>query len=116
MSDLDDLDRLIESERVDRRFIDAFEDAEDRSRMWQSMVDWTFEQKITQKTIGTRMGVAQSTISQFEAGGDHRLSTMQRYARAINGRLEFRFIPNGDDEAYGESVNRGVDGDHTDYP
>ena len=46
---------------------------------------------LTQKVIARRMGVEQPAVSQFEkTTGDPRLSTLQRYARAVECRLDFR--------------------------
>lgn len=39
--------------------------------------------RMTQAEIAEKMGVTQSTVSQFENGMDPRLSTIRRYARVL---------------------------------
>lgn len=47
---------------------------------------------LTQQQIAERMGTTQSAVSDFERiGGDPRNSTIQRYARAVGGRLHQLF-------------------------
>jgi transcriptional regulator with XRE-family HTH domain len=44
---------------------------------------------LTQKDVAERMGVGQSTVAGFETEmSDPRLSTLQRYARAVEARLD----------------------------
>lgn len=44
---------------------------------------------LTQEEVGHRMGTNQSHVSEFErAATDPRISTIQRYARAVEVRLE----------------------------
>jgi len=44
---------------------------------------------LTQTEVAERMGVGQSTVSGFETEmSDPRLSTLQRYARAVEARLD----------------------------
>lgn len=44
---------------------------------------------LTQTDVARRMGVGQSTVSGFETEmSDPRLSTLQRYARAVEARLD----------------------------
>lgn len=42
---------------------------------------------MTQGKVAEAMGVGQSTVSEFEASNDPRLSTIQRYAQAVNVRV-----------------------------
>lgn len=51
----------------------------------------------TQKKIAKWMGVKQPVVSEFETEtSDPRLSTLQRYARAIGGKIEVRFVGGSD--------------------
>lgn len=56
-------------------------------------------QGLSQREVGRRMGCNQSTVSQMEAGQhDPRLSTLQRYARAVNVILELDISLKPEDE------------------
>lgn len=47
---------------------------------------------ISQTQVAARMGTSQSAVARLEAGGvDVRLSTLERYAAALGGRLEMRY-------------------------
>jgi transcriptional regulator with XRE-family HTH domain len=51
---------------------------------------------LSQTEVAARMGTSQSTVARLEAGEvDPRLSTLERYAEALGGRLdvELRFGP-----------------------
>lgn len=57
-----------------------------------SLVGKRIERGLTQHELGKRIGVTQATISDFErAGGDPRLSTIRRYALAVDTHI-FHFI------------------------
>jgi predicted transcriptional regulator len=46
---------------------------------------------LSQVEVATRMGTSQSAVARFEAGDlDVRLSTVERYASALGGTLEWR--------------------------
>jgi predicted transcriptional regulator len=46
---------------------------------------------VSQAEVATRMGTSQSAVARFEAGDlDARLSTLERYAAALGGTLEWR--------------------------
>ena len=46
---------------------------------------------ISQVEVAARMGTSQSAVARFEAGDlDVRLSTIERYAAALGGKLEWR--------------------------
>lgn len=52
--------------------------------------------RLSQTEVAARMGTSQSTVARLEAGEvDPRLSTLERYAEALGGRLdvELRFGP-----------------------
>ncbi|MGH3156273.1 MAG: helix-turn-helix domain-containing protein, partial [Streptosporangiaceae bacterium] len=66
----------------------ADQDARTRSRLLEHLTALRTCQGITQAQIATRMQTTQSFISQLENGGtDPQLSTPQRYARALDTRL-----------------------------
>jgi len=46
---------------------------------------------LSQTAIAARMGTSQSAVARFEAGDDDfRLSTIERYAAALGGEIEWR--------------------------
>jgi predicted transcriptional regulator len=46
---------------------------------------------LSQAEVASRMGTSQSAVARFEAGDlDVRLSTVERYASALGGKLEWR--------------------------
>jgi predicted transcriptional regulator len=46
---------------------------------------------ISQAEVAERMGTSQSAVARFESGDlDVRLSTVERYATALGGKLEWR--------------------------
>jgi predicted transcriptional regulator len=46
---------------------------------------------LSQAEVAQRMGTSQSAVARFEAGDlDVRLSTVERYASAVGGKLEWR--------------------------
>jgi transcriptional regulator with XRE-family HTH domain len=53
---------------------------------------WRVSLKISQATVAKRMGTVQSAVSELEGGGPQpRISTIQRYARAIGCRVVLRY-------------------------
>lgn len=49
------------------------------------------EMGISQTVVAARMGTSQSALARLEAGGsDPRVSTVERYARALGEELELR--------------------------
>lgn len=66
----------------------AFEDSRDRHELVRLLVEVRVRRRVTQKQIADLMGVTQSTVSGFETeDADPRLSTLQRYARALNHKI-----------------------------
>jgi transcriptional regulator with XRE-family HTH domain len=64
------------------------EDARQAERLIDTLVELRQRLGLTQAGLAQRMSTTQSAVSKFErAGGDPRLSTLQRYARAVEARL-----------------------------
>jgi transcriptional regulator with XRE-family HTH domain len=51
----------------------------------------------TQDAVAEQLGTSRPNVSRIEAEGDMRLTTLERYVRALGGRLEVRAV--FDDEA-----------------
>jgi DNA-binding XRE family transcriptional regulator len=88
----DELDAFIRKAKKDPEFRRAYEDAHERSTAVDVLVRAREADGLTQTDVAKRMGVTQPTISQFEVeSSDPRISTLQRYARAVGLRLLLRF-------------------------
>jgi transcriptional regulator with XRE-family HTH domain len=71
----------------------AFEDSAQRNELIDSLVNLRRLLGLTQEDLADRMGVGQPTVSEFEnEGSNPKLSTVQRYARALNTRVTFGVV------------------------
>jgi transcriptional regulator with XRE-family HTH domain len=85
----DDLDLFLEEQLQDEKFRAAFEDSEARASLLRHLARRRSIRSISQAMVARFMGTTQSAVSDLEAGStDPRLSTLQRYARAIGCRLQ----------------------------
>lgn len=90
----DELAELLEEKLQSPTFAAAYEDAQQRSRLVEELAEARKRTALSQRAIADEMGTTQSAISDFEnAGTDPRLSTLQRYARAVGVRVHFDIIP-----------------------
>ena len=70
----------------------ALEDAEEHIRLIEKLIAARDARGLRQQDIAERMGTTQSRVSNIERiGGDPRISTVQRYGRAVG--LRVRFVP-----------------------
>lgn len=66
------------------------EDAESRRFMIDMLIEMRRLAGLTQTDVARRMGITQATVAGLEtAAHDPKLSTMQRYARAVGAELRF---------------------------
>ena len=66
----------------------AYHDLRQRNALVDSLVRLRRHLRLTQKQLAALMGVKQPAVSGFETeGSDPRLSTLQRYARAVDAVL-----------------------------
>lgn len=85
----DDLANYV-AERIatDPGFKGTLEDAAEARRLVDSLIALRKQCQLTQGDVAKRMGVRQPTVSGFEKEpSDPKLSTLQRYARALDARL-----------------------------
>lgn len=69
-------------------YAESRRDAADRLAMVAALTDLRKSCHMTQRDVAAAMGTGQSAISELECGGtDPRVSTVQRYARAVGKRL-----------------------------
>lgn len=82
-------ERLLADKLTDPAVKAGFDDAARRRRLIEELVEARKERGLTQKQVGELMGVSQSTVAEFESGtSDPRLGTVQRYARAVDRRMD----------------------------
>lgn len=62
-------------------------EAEARRKLARKLSAIRTKKKLTQTVVAARMGTAASVVSKLEAGGDVKISTLQRYCAAIGERL-----------------------------
>jgi transcriptional regulator with XRE-family HTH domain len=87
----DEFDDYLEESLRSPSFRAAFEDAEERSRVLGALVRLRRTMKLSQTEVARRMSTTQSSVSDLENGKtDPLLSTLQRYARAVTGRVRVR--------------------------
>jgi transcriptional regulator with XRE-family HTH domain len=68
----------------------ATRNARDVEHLIDTLVDLRCRLGISQAELAREMDTTQSSVSKFErAGGDPRVSTLQRYASAIGARVRF---------------------------
>jgi transcriptional regulator with XRE-family HTH domain len=69
----------------------AVEDAEQRELLIDKVVRLRKESGMSQAEVARRMNTTQSSVSEFEkATVDPRISTLQKYVRAIGSRIDFQ--------------------------
>lgn len=89
----DFLDELItESSAQDPSFAGKVEAAFDRRVFARGMAEKRKAMKLSQQTVAERMGSTQPVVSKIENGGDVQISTLERYATAIECRLELSIL------------------------
>lgn len=85
----DDLTRYVaEQEATDPEFKTARRHIAERHRLLDSLVNVRKRKKLTQQQVADRLGISQPSVAEFEGeASDPKLSTLQRYARAVGMRL-----------------------------
>lgn len=76
-----------ERTRKNPAFPDLVRDAEVRRRLARKLASLRERKALSQTVVAARMGTSASVVSKLEAGGDVKLSTLQRYCAAIGEKL-----------------------------
>ncbi len=71
----------------------TIDDETDRGRVVLELVMLRRAFGLSQSDLAKRMSVSQATLSEFESGGGTKLSTLQRYARAVGAKLVVVVVP-----------------------
>lgn len=91
MSPVVDARTLLAHELENDDFRNAYEDALNLDGLIDELIELRRERGLNQSAMAQLMGVGQSTVSGFEnETTDPRLSTLQRYARALDARVKLR--------------------------
>jgi transcriptional regulator with XRE-family HTH domain len=70
-----------------------------RRGLTEALVARRLSQGLSQTEVAARMGTSQSAVARLESGaGDIRLSTLERYAAAIDQVLDWKLETPGDEE------------------
>lgn len=108
-NDADDHDRFRGAKVRDGDVDAARHDSNARARLIRALHKRRLTRGITQRQIAASMKTTQSAISDLEKGdSDPRLSTLQRYARAVSLRLQFELhedVPSRDSTAWTSFVH-----------
>jgi DNA-binding transcriptional regulator YiaG len=62
-------------------------EAEARRRLARKLAKLREKKSLSQTVVAARMGTSASVVSKLEAGGDVKLSTLQRYCAAIGEKF-----------------------------
>ena len=62
-------------------------EAEDRLALARKLAAMREKKRLSQTVVAARMGTSASVVSKLEAGGDVKMSTLQRYCAAIGQRF-----------------------------
>ena len=78
----------------DPEFVRAYQELQPEFAIIRKIIEARVKDGITQKKLAKRMGTKQSAISRLESGNANpSLSFLGRLARALDSRLEIRFLP-----------------------
>jgi len=81
---------LLGHDEGDPKVVAAREDASALGDLVETLARARSDRKLTQTDVAVEMGTTQSAISNFErTGGDPKISTILRYARAIGAKIKF---------------------------
>lgn len=76
-----------ERTRKNPAFPDLVREAEARRKLARKLAALREKKALSQTVVAARMGTSASVVSKLEAGGDVKLSTLQRYCAAIGEKL-----------------------------
>lgn len=62
-------------------------EAEERRKLARKLAALREKKDLSQTVVAARMGTSASVVSKLEAGGDVKVSTLQRYCSAIGERF-----------------------------
>ena len=78
---------VAERTRKNPAFPGLLAEAEARRKLARKLVKLREKKQLSQTVVAARMGTAASVVSKLEAGGDVKMSTLQRYFAAIGEKF-----------------------------
>jgi ribosome-binding protein aMBF1 (putative translation factor) len=69
------------------KFPDLVDESEERRKLARKLAATRERKALSQTVVAARMGTSASVVSKLEAGGDVKVSTLQRYCAAIGKRF-----------------------------
>jgi ribosome-binding protein aMBF1 (putative translation factor) len=78
---------MVERTRKNAGFPDLVRETEARRKLARRLAALREKRALSQTLVAARMGTSASVVSKLEAGGDVKLSTLQRYCAAIGEKL-----------------------------
>jgi ribosome-binding protein aMBF1 (putative translation factor) len=72
-------------------FPDLVAEAEIRRKLARRLAALREKKSLSQTVVAARMGTSASVVSKLEAGGDVKVSTLQRYCAAIGQKFALTF-------------------------
>jgi transcriptional regulator with XRE-family HTH domain len=103
------------AERRHERYLPGFGEMARRRELAQSLVARRLEVGMSQTEVAARMGTSQSAVARLESGqGDVRLSSLERYAAAVDQVIDWRLGEPGDEHGAGrgDGSSSGRAGEH----
>jgi len=90
-----DHDAFLDKAKKRAGFKKAYEDLEEEYALAKEMLAARARVGLSQEAVAEIMGTTKSAISRLEAAGKHApsLTTLKRYARAVDCHLEIKFVP-----------------------
>src|SRR5712671_4376908 len=83
----DFLDEIVRERTRDPGFPSLVAEAEERRKLARRLAAIREKKQLSQTVVAARMGTSASVVSKLEAGGDVKVSTIQRYCAAIGKRF-----------------------------
>ena len=85
------------------------EDEELRQNLFNTLVEHRKTSGMTQVQVAKQMQIGQPAVSEFESGKiAPRLSTLQKYARALGLKIEFSIVEGSEDSVSNDGGERSV--------
>lgn len=78
---------VAERSRRNPAFMSLVAEAEARKKLARKLAAMRAKKRLSQTVVAARMGTSASVVSKLEAGGDVKMSTLQRYCAAIGERF-----------------------------
>lgn len=72
---------------------ESFEEGLEQLRLAVAAAELREKMGLSQKKLAEKIRTTQAVISRFENGGNIKLTTLYKVARALNAKVKFEFVP-----------------------